>query len=78
MDLSFNNVFIQHHVTIGSTEKGVPKLSARVFVGAHTMILGNVEIGENAVIGAGCVVTKNVPANSTVVGNPMLILEKEV
>ena len=39
------------------------------------MVLGNIEIGENAVIGAGAVVTKSVPANATVVGNPVRIIK---
>lgn len=37
--------------------------------------MGNIEIGENAVIGAGAVVTKSVPANVTVVGNPAHVIE---
>lgn len=32
-------------------------------------------MGENAIVGAGTVVTKSVPANSTIVGNPMRIIE---
>lgn len=39
-------------------------------IGSGTTILSNVEIGENAIVGAGSVVTKNVPANAIVAGNP--------
>jgi acetyltransferase-like isoleucine patch superfamily enzyme len=39
-------------------------------IGSGATILANVVIGENALIGAGCVVTRNVPANAIVVGNP--------
>jgi UDP-2-acetamido-3-amino-2,3-dideoxy-glucuronate N-acetyltransferase len=39
-------------------------------IGSGATILANVEIGENALIGAGCVVTRNVPANAIMVGNP--------
>ena len=46
-----------------------------VRIGAYAIILGNIEIGENAVIGAGAVVTKSVPANVTVVGNPAHVIE---
>lgn len=65
------NVIIQHHVTIGRNEKGgVPRIRDGACIGAYAIILGNIEIGENAKIGAGAVVTKAVQANVTVVENP--------
>ena len=39
-------------------------------IGSGSTILGNVTIGENAIVGAGSVVTKDVPANTIVAGNP--------
>ena len=39
-------------------------------IGANATILGGIKIGENALIGAGSVVTKNVPANELWIGNP--------
>lgn len=39
-------------------------------IGSGTTVLGGVTIGENAMIGAGSVVTKDVPAGATVAGNP--------
>jgi len=39
-------------------------------IGSGATILANVTVGENALIGAGCVVTKDVPANTIVAGNP--------
>lgn len=39
-------------------------------IGANATILPGITIGEYAVIGAGCVVTKDVPANQVVIGNP--------
>jgi acetyltransferase-like isoleucine patch superfamily enzyme len=39
-------------------------------IGSGCTILANVTIGENAIVGAGSVVTKDVPANSVVFGNP--------
>jgi acetyltransferase-like isoleucine patch superfamily enzyme len=45
-------------------------------IGSGATILANVAIGENAIIGAGSVVTKNVPANAIVAGNPARILRK--
>jgi acetyltransferase-like isoleucine patch superfamily enzyme len=43
-------------------------------IGSGTTILANVTIGENAMIGAGSVVTKDVPANTVVAGNPARVL----
>lgn len=68
------NVTIQHHVCVGKNNHGVPHVRGGVFIGAGAMILGDIEIGKNAVIGAGAVVTKSVPANTTVVGNPARII----
>jgi acetyltransferase-like isoleucine patch superfamily enzyme len=45
-------------------------------VGSGCTILSNVTIGENAILGAGSVVTKDVPPNTIVAGNPARILRK--
>ena len=45
-----------------------------VWVGGHSVILPGVTIGENSVIGAGSVVTKDIPANVVAVGNPCKVL----
>ena len=45
-------------------------------IGSGATILANVVIGENALIGAGCVVTRDVPANAIVVGNPGKVLRQ--
>ena len=42
-------------------------------IGANATILPGIRIGQNALIGAGAVVTKDVPANAVVVGNPAII-----
>jgi len=43
-------------------------------IGSGCTILANLRVGENAIVGAGSVVTKNVPPNSIVAGNPARIL----
>jgi acetyltransferase-like isoleucine patch superfamily enzyme len=43
-------------------------------VGSGVTILANVTVGENAMVGAGSVVTRSVPANSIVAGNPARVL----
>ena len=44
-------------------------------IGSGSTILGGIEIGENAMIGAGSVVTRDVPANATVAGNPARLID---
>jgi acetyltransferase-like isoleucine patch superfamily enzyme len=44
-------------------------------VGANVTVLDHVTIGKNALIGAGAVVIKDIPANSVVVGNPAKIIK---
>lgn len=48
----------------------------RASIGANTTILCGVTIGENAMIGAGSVVTKDIPPNEIWVGNPAKFLKK--
>lgn len=45
-----------------------------VFIGAHSIIIGNVKIGPNAIIGAGSVVTKDVAEGTVVAGNPATVV----
>lgn len=44
-------------------------------IGTGATILGGIKIGKNAVVGAGAVVTKDVPENAVVVGNPAKIIK---
>ncbi|MEN5194446.1 acyltransferase [Sphingobacterium faecium] len=46
-----------------------------VWIGGHVVILSGIHIGEHAVIGAGSVVTRDVPAYSVVVGNPAKVVK---
>ena len=55
-----------------SVEKMLVKKGASI--GSGSTILANITIGENALVGAGSVVTKDVPANSIVAGNPARVL----
>ena len=75
-----DNVSILHEVTLGGTgkERGDrhPKIRAGVLIGAGAKILGNIEIGEGAKIGAGSVVLKDVPPHTTAAGVPARIVGK--
>ncbi|MDW5265104.1 MULTISPECIES: sugar O-acetyltransferase [Acidobacteriaceae] len=54
-----------------SLESGRPvRIGANVWIGGGAIILPGITIGDDAIIGAGSVVTRNVPPGATVVGNP--------
>lgn len=69
------NVTIRQGVTIGNKSGSIaPILAAGVDIGAGAIIIGPIVIGERAVVGAGAVVTKDVPAGQTVAGNPARLI----
>jgi serine O-acetyltransferase len=75
-----NNVSILQQVTLGGTgnDQGDrhPKIRSGVLISAGAKVLGNIEIGEGAKIGAGSVVLNNVDAHTTVVGVPARVAGK--
>src|SRR5215470_5648541 len=76
-----DDVTLYQGVTLGGTGKEHgkrhPTLEDRVVVGSGAKILGNIVVGKNCRIGAGSVVLRNVPDNSTVVGVPGHIIFRE-
>jgi acetyltransferase-like isoleucine patch superfamily enzyme len=77
-----DDVFIGHGVmfindiypraTVWKVEK--TRICKGASVGSGATILCNITVGENAIVGAGSVVTKDVPANAIVAGNPAKFL----
>ena len=73
-----NNVSIMQSVTLGGTGKEEsdrhPKVADGVLISAGAKILGNINIGCGAKVGAGSVVLQDVPAHTTVAGVPAKII----
>ncbi|UNK17985.1 serine O-acetyltransferase [Paenibacillus sp. N3/727] len=75
-----DDVVIYQGVTLGGTgkEKGKrhPTIGSNVVIGSGAKVLGSFTIGENCNIGSNAVVLREVPPNSTVVGNPGKIVKR--
>ena len=79
-----NNVFIGPNVTFTNDLRPKSKIYPRRFqeiliedfasIGAGSIILGEVKIGEYSMVGAGALVTKNVPSRALVVGSPAKVI----
>ena len=54
------------------------RIGKRCFIGANAIILPGVTIGDEVIVGSGAVVTKDVPSNSIVAGNPAKIIKEGI
>ncbi|TYK64778.1 serine O-acetyltransferase [Colwellia echini] len=68
------NFTIVHSVTIAGKNGHFPVIGDNVYLGAGSCVLGGITIGNNVVVGANAVVTKDIPDNAVVVGNPSKII----
>lgn len=66
---------VKQNVCIGMNHNQLPILGNHVFCGVGSCVLGGIIIGDNVNIGANCVVTKDIPSNATVIGNPAKIIK---
>ncbi|MDG1572734.1 serine acetyltransferase [Robiginitalea sp. M366] len=72
------NFYVNQLVTIGEVDGKRPVIGDNVSVYSGAIIIGGITIGNHVQVGAGAVVVKDVPPNSTVVGNPARIIPKGV
>ena len=61
----------------GNTIRGI-NIESNVWIGANSVVLDGVTIGTGSVIGAGSVVTKNIPPYSIAVGNPCKVIKSRL
>jgi maltose O-acetyltransferase len=72
----------EHHKEASGRQAGLEiarpvEIGANAWIGGSAVILGGVSIGEGAIVGAGAVVTRDVAANTTVVGNPARVVKRD-
>ena len=74
-----DNVKIQHHVTIGVNREGgiSPHIKRNCSIGTYAIIIGEITIGENCTIGAGCIVTKDIPDNTICYNKVDLVIKQK-
>lgn len=69
---------ILQNVTLGTKKLGVfemPEIGKNVIIYAGAVIVGKIKIGDNCIIGANSVVTKDITSNCMVIGNPMRVIK---
>lgn len=71
--LGVNNTIL-HGVSLGGINGQYPTAGNNVYFGPGCCVLGGITLGNNVVIGANAVVTKDIPDNAIVVGNPSRII----
>jgi len=72
-----NNVNLSQYTTIGANLGPAAMIGDNVYIGPNVCIIENVKIGNNVTIGAGSVVTKDIPENATAAGNYAKVLNFE-
>ncbi|MCW4469570.1 serine acetyltransferase [Flavobacterium sp. MFBS3-15] len=76
-----SNCNIAHGVTIGAARRskmGAPKIGSNVWMGANSVMVGNITIGDDVMIAPGAFVNFDVPDHSLVIGNPGKIIPKDI
>lgn len=72
-----NNVNLSHFLNIGSNHNTPAVIGNEVYIGPMTCLVEDVQIGNNVTIGAGAVVTKDIPAAAIAAGVPAKIIRNE-
>lgn len=79
--IAFDSIILAHDFATrrhGGSFEQVTRIGANCFIGCGSIILPGVSIGDHVIVGAGSVVTKDVPAHSIVGGNPAKVLSSGI
>lgn len=74
--LAFGTTILAHDRTRGARRH--TRIGQNCFIGARSLILPGVTIHDNSIVGAGAVVTRDVPPNSIVAGNPATVIKTDI
>lgn len=74
--IGYNSTILTHEYLIKEYRLGDVNIGSNVMIGANTTILPGVTIGDNAVVGAGSVVHRDVEPGSFVAGNPLQVIRR--
>ena len=77
--LGSNHVYsnpLEPYIATGTMDNDVLKIGVNVWIGAGAIVLGAVTVGHGSIIGAGSVVTKDIPPFSIAVGNPCKVVKR--
>ncbi|MFA9458602.1 DapH/DapD/GlmU-related protein [Halalkalibacter sp. AB-rgal2] len=74
--IGYNTTILAHEYLIEEYRLGDVIIGDRVMVGANTTVLPGVTIGDGAIVSAGTLVHKDVPAHTFVGGNPMRVIRE--
>lgn len=71
-----SNVTLSQFLSIGSNNGKAATIEDNVYIGPSVCLVEDVTIGHGSIVGAGAIVTKNVPPLSMVAGNPAKVIKK--
>lgn len=73
-----SGTIVHHAVTIGMSlmTQGKPRIGRNVWIGPDCVLYGNIEVGNGATVLPGTVLTKSIPPNTLVAGNPARVLNR--
>jgi acetyltransferase-like isoleucine patch superfamily enzyme len=74
--VAFDAVILCHDFTDG--KRSETRVGSCCFIGGRAIIMPGVTVGDHCIVGSGAVVTKDVPSNSLVAGNPAKILQSDI
>jgi acetyltransferase-like isoleucine patch superfamily enzyme len=72
--IGYNTTILAHEYLIKEYRLGPVEIGSEVMIGANSTILPGILIGDGAIVSAGTLVHKDVPAGSFVGGNPMRVI----